>query len=257
MRIWGEHTLDGEKTSTWQIGDLDLQIKEAGNELWIASENSSMKKLPNDHEIKWSRWARRKSSNCIRLEPLFPDKAIVVKPESPFRLLPGVEARVFVRVPIYIGVKLKQKSDNYLAELPSVTLSLTWFGGPTEGELCYWISSSARREITSDSKRDYLAICPIQLKNSSDQDLLVEKLCLRVKWLSLYDKDDQLWANETKVSYKGGNDLSQVSIISGPPREAEKASMINAAREITRKSFSIRTFFGLGSDESVRGVEHN
>ncbi len=253
MTWWGEQLLESDEVHCRRAGELSLLLKQVEDELWIAEQRAET----SETDPAWARWAIKKKYKKVYIQPRFPDKAVVVKPENPFRLQPGVAARIFVRVPVCASVALEKQSSNVLIDFPSAVLSHTWFGGPTEGELCYWISSSARRKILVDSTRDYLAICPVQLRNKSPEDLLVEKICLRVQWLSMYEKDGQLWANETKVHYKGGDDASQVFVSNGPPAEAENARLIAPPREQIKKSFSIRTFFGLGADEPLRGVENN
>ena len=255
ISMWGEHSLS--KESAWAAGDVALNIKSVEDELWVLSRSADKGASGEADLSDWSRWALGSRAESIRLVPMFPDKSVVVKPESPFRLRPGVEARIYVRVPLWVGVQLTSDKSKVLTEIPSATLSLTWFGNPHEGELCYWISSSARREAIADPKRAHLAICPVQLKNSSSEDLLVEKLCLRVRWLSLYLQNEQLWANETKVAYRGGADMSQVSVSSGAPKEAIDATLIGHPRNLIKKSFSMRTFFSWGSDSHRQGVEHD
>ena len=43
-----------------------------------------------------------------------------------------------------------------------------------------------------------MAISPHQLINTSEEDLLIEKICLRVNYLSLFSSDEQLWSDENK-----------------------------------------------------------
>ena len=253
--MWGEHSLKTE--SAFKSGDVALRVKSVKDELWVSSRFGESETTGSEQNSDWSRWALKKKAESIRLVPLLPDKSVVVQPENSFRLRPGVEARIYVRVPLWLGIQLIDDKSQVLTEIPSATLSLTWFGSPFEGELCYWISSSARRDAISDPKRGHLAICPVQLKNSSDEDLLVEKICLRVKWLSLYSHERQLWANETKVTYRGGADMSQVSVSSGAPKEASEAVLVSHPRELIKKSFSMRTFFSWGSDTPKQGVEHD
>ncbi len=242
--LWASHGLEGDTPRSWSVGDLSLSALTVQDEIWLAHHHQQANVESAEPAKKdWSRWALKKPSAAVSLKPVFPDKSVVVKPEVPFHLLPGVQVRVYVRVPLWVAVASSSKDEQLLSEFPAVVLSLTWFGTPMEGELCYWISSSARRQITTDLYKSHLAICPVQLKNSSEEDLLVDKLCLRVRWLSLFDAEGQLWSNETKVSYKGSDMVSQVSVSSGAPREAPGATLRSGPREHLRRSFGIKTFF--------------
>jgi hypothetical protein len=248
--IWGEHDISPGKIFNWAIGDLNLWCSRTSQEIQIAhkrlaanQDKIGMKNPPAD--ISWSRFALRKEHPSIRISPLFPDRSVVVKLESPFKLNQGVQAKIFFRVPIWIKIELTTRESIVLAEIPSVVLSNTWFGSFVEGELCYWISSSARREIEPDPNRNYLAICPIQLVNRSEVDLSIEKLCLRVANLSLFLNEIQLWADETKVIYKGEDASSQIDFDGKPPSEAPTAALISPPTIPMKKGLVAQTFASL------------
>lgn len=241
---WGEHTVEGKLAAEWTAGDLQLRAKAEEDEIWISGKYPAHPSS-GKQQAEWSRWALKKPSPSLNIVPVFPDRSVVVQPENPFWLLPGVQVRVYVRVPIWVSLRLPARENRLLAELPSVVLSLTWFGTPTEGELCYWISSSARRTPASDNGQEHLAICPLQLKNTSNEDLSVQKICLRVKWLALFERDGRLWSNETKVQFRGAADASHVQVQSGPPGEAAGAELISPAREGFKRGSVLRTFFEL------------
>jgi hypothetical protein len=255
-QIWNEHSFKDDSPLRWRIGDLSLSAKNPGDEIWISQRYCEANdQVEQEAELSWARWALKKKSSALYLVPALPDRSVVVKPESAFRLLPGVQARIFVRVPVWVAVKPAGPQKRQLTEIPSAILSLTWFGSPVEGELCYWISSSARREVKIDAERPHLAICPVQLKNKSEEDLLIEKLCLRVKWLSLYESNGQLWSNSTSVSFQGTTEMSDVSVSSGPPLEAPKAELKSVPREAAKRSFAIKTFFSFGHEDNPTGSE--
>ncbi len=245
--IWGEHEIPIEQIDSFTLGDLHFWCKRTKNEIQIAYlRNISMKDLPEPPEnATWSRWALKKEHPSVRITPLFPDRPIVVKPESPFKVNLGVQARIYTRVPIWIKFELVNRESTKLLEIPTVVLSNTWFGSFMEGELCYWISSGARREIEPDPNRSYLAICPIQLINKSEDDLLVEKICIRVSNLSLFYDGQQLWSDETKVIYKGVEGTSQIEFSGKPPAEAPSVELIASPRYPVKKSLMAHTFASL------------
>jgi hypothetical protein len=67
--------------------------------------------------------------------------------------------------------------------------------------------------------------------------------------LSVFGVKDQLWASETRVTYQGGDDFSQVVVSDGPPREARGAKLTSAPRQVVKRSFLVRTFFDLGNSD--------
>ena len=248
--IWCEHEISPRKVHNWAIGDLNLWCKRTSQEIQFAQnrfppndDGTKIKEPPED--ISWSRFALKKEHPLIRISPLFPDRPVVVKPETLFKLTQGIQARIYVRVPIWLKIELTTREPITLVEIPTVVLSNTWFGSFLEGELCYWISSSARREIEPDPKRNYLAICPIQMANKSEIDLSIEKLCLRVANLSLFFDGKQLWSDETKVTYKGEEATSQIEFSGKPPIEAPAAEIIAPPRSPIKKGLVAQTFSSL------------
>ncbi len=248
--IWGEHEISPRKIYHWAIGDLNLWCSRTSQEIQFAhkrlpaSDAVTKIEVPPE-DVSWSRFALKKEHPAIRISPLFPDRPIVVKPETLFKLNQGIQARIYVRVPIWLKIELTTREPITLVEIPTVVLSNTWFGSFLEGELCYWISSSARREIEPDPRRNYLAICPIQLINGSESDLSIEKICLRVENLSLFFDGSQLWADETRVTYKGEDAASQLDFNRRAPTEATTATMISLPRNQPKKGLVAQTFASL------------
>jgi hypothetical protein len=249
--IWGEHEINGEKVCSWRIGSLLLRYKRTADEVMIAyqyinpgdEKKSDTKEPPED--ITWLRWTMKDQHSRIKLNPLFPDRPVVVKPESLFQITRGGEARIYVRVPLWLEVTIPSQKPIKLIDIPAVILSNTWFGTFFEGELCYWVSSSARREIDEDPGRPYLAICPIQLINEGEEDLPIEKICLRVENLSLFYNDVQLWSDETRVYCKSKEGVSQIKVAGSPPKEASSARLLTPPRRPLKKGLAAKTIASL------------
>ncbi len=247
--LWGEHHLPEGQAVHFKIGPLNLWCEKAVDEIWVAYEYSDTGDKPvktnlePPENIAWSRWVFKGRDAKIRLVPAFPDRSVVVKPEYSFRIVQGAKARIYIRVPIWIRIEQAGAKEVQLVEIPSVIQSRTWFGTVTDGELCYWVTTSARRRVVIDPSMPYLAICPVQIINSSDTDLEVEKLALRVRRLSIFQLEKQLWSDEMKVEYRGARDVSKITISGKVPKEAKGAKLITSPRKedtesLTRKTFS-------------------
>lgn len=248
--IWGEHELSPGQVHHWVIGELNIWCKRTDQEIQIAYKRLSankdrpiIEKPPED--ISWLRFALQMERSVLQISPIFPDRPVVVIPEASFTLKQGIQARIYVRVPIWLKIELVAREMIPLIEIPTVVLSNTWFGSFLEGELCYWISSGIRREIEPDPDRNYLAICPIELHNRSDFDLSIERLCLRTANLSLFFDGTQLWSDETKVTYKGKEAASQFDFSSDPPVEAATASIIAPPRSPIKRGLVAQAFSSL------------
>lgn len=245
--VWVEQEIVPEVVYSGKIGPLLVWMKKVGEEILIAhrylennDQAAEQEELPADSE--WARWAIKPDSSKIQIHPLFPDRPVVVKPEATFRVVKGMKATVYVRVPLWIEISLLGKTRRKLTEIPTVILSKTWFGDFQEGELCYWISSSARRVPFPDPARPYAAICPIKISNEADEDLVVEKIRLNVTNLTLFDDGFQLWSDETTVVYKGENEINQIKVSHHPPGEASAARLIAQPRNPLKKGIGAKTF---------------
>jgi hypothetical protein len=87
-----------------------------------------------------------------------------------------------------------------------------------------------------------MAICPMLLINHSEEELLINKICLHVDNLSLYIDNKQLWSDETQIEYKGTKEISQISVSGKAPAESASAVLITPPRNPVKKSFVAKTF---------------
>jgi hypothetical protein len=87
-----------------------------------------------------------------------------------------------------------------------------------------------------------MVICPIQIQNKSSEELLVEKLRLQVDLLRIYQEEKFLWSSETRVSYRGGGQVSQVEALAGHPSDSKGAELLTMPLKSERKSAIGRTF---------------
>ncbi len=246
-RIWRQHEIQADTVREWQVGPLCIWCKKSEKEIQIAYRQSEDEQAGNQNpenldDLKWIRWALEKKQDKIELLPVLPDRPLVVKPESSFWLTRNIKANIYVRVPVWIQINLAgRRKAKPLMEIPSVRLSNTWFGDFFEGELSYWISTGAQREVEVDTQ-PHLIICPVQLVNGSDEDLLVEKICLRVSTLSIFLSQGRLWTDMNKIVYKGSSDVSQVQATGSAPAEAQSAELLALPRSPHKKNLVAKTF---------------
>lgn len=245
---WGERPAPSPgDTLRLDVGPLAAWIRAAENELWIASaqgEDGTPPPGPVPDGAAWSRWALPDGCGTLRITPVFPDRPLVVKPEHAFTLVRRARARIYVRVPVWVRVEAlvgPGARPHRLTEIPTLTLSETWWGDFQDGELAYWLVTKGRRKVTDDLFLPHLAISTIQLDNLSDDDLAVEKHILRTEHLSIYEESGHLWAEEVRIEYRGEDEGTEIHMDDRPPREAVGAREISPARH-QGKSFKARTF---------------
>lgn len=267
---WGPRVLADAETVAVRIGPRDLWLRAQDHEVWVAHARSPDPGDPNEvvrgtpppeppADVGWSRWAPPAEEREVALRPALPDRPLVLRPERDFTLLPGAEARIYVRVPLWIRVELRRPGSTAadampLLELPSTELSDTWWGGFFEGELCYWLSTTARREMRSDLTASHLAVCPLSMVNRSATDLAVQKLAFRVEHLGLFSSGLGIWTDTSIVSYQGDEEGSQIETTGRPPHEAGEAQRIADPRVPAGRGFRARTFMKLKELPGMGGI---
>lgn len=249
---WGEIGLNDQPSWT-DFGSVRVWLRRPVREFAIAyrylesADDEEVKsKEPKEYTVSesdWLRWAVESDNRKVNIVPILPDLPVVVRPNAVFRVARGVTAKIFVRVPVWINIEFDTSgSESFSHQVPSRSAVKAWSGSSTEGELCYWVSTSARREVREEMFRKHLAICPVNITNESSDELLVERLTLRVPHLSLFLAEDQLWSDETQVFFQGGGKVSRVDVTGVPPAEAEDAESVASPRQAVLESFSARTF---------------
>lgn len=234
--IWGEMDKLAETPVKREIGPLKIWFRKIYNEIWIAHN------YQDKTELNWSRWVMKSSDFTIKITPVFPDKPIIVRPEYPFRITKNARAKVYTTIPVWVRISPADNNQNILTEIPVQVLSKTWFGDPVDGELCYWISTTARRQVENTDIDKYKAICPLNIQNKSDSDLQVEKICFRVDRLTMFQSNTQLWADDTQITYRGSEQHSDIVMSGKAPKELTGSVRLCEPRNTIKKSIATRTF---------------
>lgn len=266
-RPWGRYTLSDRETITVRLGGRDVWIRRRDGEAQVAhtdrgpgagdlalwGEGAPPAAPPED--VDWSRWAPPGVAEEVEVRPVLPDRAVVLRPEWPFRLLSGSEARVYVRVPLSVRVDLRIEDDwRTLLTVPSVAMSDTWWGDLNAGELGYWLPTTARRSMQPSKFAPHLAVCPLHMRNATDAELEVEKLALRVAHLTLFQAERGIWADEARVLYLGHDEGSQIEMSGQPPAEAGAAIQVAAPKTRAHKGLRARTFHRIRALQSFGGM---
>ena len=236
---WGTHEVPPGDGLTLAVGPLALRVRRVDEELRVLVRHE--RDPAEAADTGWTRWAAA-DVDRVTLSPLFPDRTLVVEPEDPFWLLDGAEARIYLRVPVWLHLEGVGRERHDLLRVPTMDASDTWWGTPEEGELCYWLPTRARRSVGPEHVEPHLVLCPLQLVNRSGDSLHVEKIALRAAYLSLYRSGAALWSDATRVLYTGEAEGSRLEMAGRPPREAEDPELLAPPAELMARGFRARTF---------------
>lgn len=242
---WGRYRVPKESPLRIELGSLTVLARKEGDEIWISHHLRSDSGSPpgiQPQRDEWARWSAPANVDELEVLPAVPDRPLVLQPEDPFHLLPGARARIFVRVPLWVRVTVPGVRGATLLEFPTVRLSDTWWGNPQEGQLCYWLHITARREAPPSIFRPDRIICPVDLLNQAKEELPVEKTLLRVGHLSVFRGSGTLWSDEIRVRYRGEEEGTEIEMTGRTPPEAPGAPRLAHPRDPLTKGFSARTF---------------
>jgi hypothetical protein len=237
-----------------KFGPLTLWLKQIRDEIHIAERWDATER---DHEchglveytgagseaLSWSRWIVTKETEgtAFRVLPCLPDRPVVVRTASPVKLPVGREAVFFVSIPIWLRLQMEGAQTIELEEVPTVVRSNIWFGDPTSGELCYSLMSRAQREVMETEQLAYKAVCPVKIRNVSDERLDMERFCVHVEYLSLYEGTHFLWCNEVTITFQGKDLISKISYARKKPKLGENLTSITGPRTIYKETLLKRS----------------
>ncbi len=205
---WSRQLIQDQNILRWSCGPVRLFIQRTqGDWLWAFSREKEevepcfevLKQAPKS--LSWTRWAFSDEVEAFRIAPAMLDKALVVRPRFPLMLPPGTQVHFYVSVPLVFKIIIDNKGkDCPIAEVPSLALNTLWYGDFLEGELCYALHTRAVRNTAHIKHSPHQAICPVLLKNDSKEAVPFEKICLRAKYLSIYQGPNYLWTSAVQMN---------------------------------------------------------
>lgn len=241
----------------WSIGERKIIIKRLASEwnTWniesiqestskLVCETDKLLNLPN-HEFM-GRHLQKPTNGKIKVLPALADRAIVAKPIVPLRLLSGQNVRIYVSTPLWFRASTEPYPADLL-DIPFWRPSDSWFGASTrEGEFCYAKYTDARLRLELLEQRPQRAITPVFIHNKQKEAIIIERLCVPVPLLNLYqDNNHNLWTNTLNVTRKEDSDMVDLLLEKEPPPEVKNASPVSLPRIISDRNTLIRTISNL------------
>jgi len=248
--MWTKYNLEKDKAYCWRIGLLEIYVRKIRKEWQIAHRKGESfyslieiaKEVPEPEQVEWKSFITDKNDS-LHIVPALPDRPIVVKPGSKFRLLPGKHVQLFIYIPaciqFYSGTV---QHSSLIYEIPMEELSSTWFGDPDNGILAYSIPGSFHQTLEKDLIHDHEIICPVRIYNTSPSYLDIQRLCIHSESLSIYNDSSQLITNEIKLSFKGESLISDIHYFHHAPSFAEKAKHLAYPRNPDRNNVFRKSF---------------
>lgn len=238
---WSPVTLTRAAVHRWRIGPLDITVQRTDHEWHLSTSRRSMD-TRNGPETEMHRGVAQPQDNTIRCGALLPDRPLVIRPDAPLGIHPGREATFYVGIPVWVRVRAGVQLQDILCDLPTAILSRSWFGTPIEGEACYSVRSSAKRDPAEISSDPHIAACTITIRNGSPAPLHVERLCIRSQDLPVFGGKDRLWTVPARVTYRGEGEWSRIVYGTRPPDIAGRTHRLGEPRQKPARGIVAKTF---------------
>lgn len=264
---WGTFSLETGTGGRWEVGPSTLWLYRTAQEWRVlhrpstdpattdpmanrsdatvpASEADMTAVLESeDTDLQISRHSFRQTGDRVTLRPALADRPVVSRPEHPLYVPPDESVTLYLSTAVWVWIELAD-SGRLLQELPSYRMSDTWFGASSiDGELCYATRTAGRLRLESLPRRFHRAVTPLQIKNTANDALNLERVQLPVQHLALYTTPtNMLWTQAVTMIRTQGREGAGVDIRSGPPADAQDAELLQKPRGTNKKGLFTSTF---------------
>jgi hypothetical protein len=270
-RWWGTFPIAEGTSSRWEVGPCTIWVASLANEWRIARHQTSdpyaaaaaiwsglsvADMLAYMEEKRTSvsvnRFGFRVPGPEVHIRPRLADRAVVVQPETPLRILPREEVTLYMSTPLWVQFEAGSPR-RVLEEFPLYRPSDTWFGESSiAGELCYSGRTAARLHLKDLTVRPYRAITPVRVRNRAEEPLLLDRFQVLVQYLSIFEAPNRhLWTQTVTVERERDGDFAALKIGQGPPPEAGETTRIEGPRKAFESNLIFRAFGGLFKDKSI------
>jgi hypothetical protein len=274
-RVWAAWSLDPGRWYSWSATDKTIFLRRRGEELLVLEEASRdgtvgggleacggevsarLEEELQHHEKHGSRRAYLRfhtgGEDELRFSPKLPDRPVVVFFRTPQRIPPGKRADFTLYLPVHCGVYAGgDKEQHLLMEVPSQTLTSTWFGDMLSGELCYGLSAALHAGgpdggPPEDGYGVFFTRVGLHLRNSSTTVLDFSKINIHTEHLSLYRDGEGMCSNEISIDFSGTDQVSQVHFGKRAPKGSGNVETLASARVDPESGFIKRSFSFLKS----------
>lgn len=249
--LCGFHSFENGKDLDFQLNTLRLRIFRNGNDLLVMDQrpikNGVGSAVWKDDGIdfeKYRRYAFEKAVDAVEIQPMNPERPLLVRPRQPLMLVPQSRVNFYVRFPLDLNLVARVGDmEQPLERVRVEVLSDTWFGDPVSGVLCFALKSRARRVLPEDENwEEGLGLCQLSIINESKDSLKCEKFCLHLKHCRLWLSGGHIWTSAVNICHQRMEASSVIHYGNEPPEGAVGAELVSEAVEVPTRGFVGRTF---------------
>ncbi|HMR77450.1 MAG TPA: hypothetical protein PKD61_20215 [Polyangiaceae bacterium] len=251
---WGSLDVAQGKAVHYGIGPLALWIARRPNEWRVVYGHehplagspglTANVELPQDFEkLRAARFGVGHAHTALQISPVMPDKPVITRPRSAITI-PAVESvTLFVGCPVWVRL-VEPEPGRLLMDVPSSRPVLTWWGENTlDGEACYASRTFGKLRLDKSEPDPHRVITAVQVDNQSDAPLVIERLHLPVRSLSVFAAaDGRLWTEAVRLIRKEGQAFAELRVESDPGTAAGKAKRVGEPRHTHHANELVRAF---------------
>ena len=209
----------------------------------IHGDEGKSEDLPDT--LEWQRWDCHDDDSRICLTPALPNLPVIAKPNTSLSIAPGGNALFYIGIPMDLEIQGECGGNLHkLISIPSETLSKTWHGDRSAGEVCYSLKTRARRNFDPSEWLDHDIIISVDLHNESQDTFEFERLFLDLGHFSIFSHEKRLWTNACRIRItendEEGNDITYDST---PISPADSGQEVSPAREGKTSRSTLRRAF--------------
>ncbi len=167
----------------------------------------------------------------LKFQIALPDRPVVLKSAKPIKIPSKGRSQLYVFIPCFIQLLGKSHFKSVFFEKASLPLHQTWLGDMETGSLGYYLNSSFYLEPENLENKYHLALCALNIHNSSKVDLEFDKLALPVPQMQLFQGSKSFYTNEILVEYEAELDGIEVKLKKFPPDLEEGITSLRPPRE--------------------------
>lgn len=182
-------------------------------------------------------------SEILYVLPSLPIKPVVLRNNKTIKITPKQSIKLFLAIPVNVQFLYSQTDQEHvITEVTLESLSDTWFGEADSGEPAFSIGQGAHLTPDELNLKNYEALCPVKITNSSNHLLELERLIIRVENMSLYLRNNQLITSRALIDFKGPDQISNLSFTTDKKIHGDHPVLVSKARNAGMKSILGKSF---------------
>lgn len=233
---------DGRGRLFLAVGNLRVWAAFSAGDLLLAREMSSDSAFERSLEeaepegVLWSRFSLKEGMERVLLEPVLPERPILVRTRTPIVVPPDTAGVFYVSVPLSVRISAAAASSASSAAVRLVCwltqgLSDSWYGDPMMGEYCYSLKSRARRQLEDGGLHMGDAQCKVLFENQTPESFTVDKFCIHTDSLGLFASEKTYWTSTLVLTRREREDDLLFKSTPGTPPEAGDTEAVAPPRK--------------------------